>query len=56
MSLDRSLKTAGNLAGKRSVLKRSERIQKLKVTKDFDFSKHPVIGLPKTSAKGGAVS
>lgn len=49
MSLDSSLKTSGNLAGKRSVLKRSERLEVLKDTKNYDTKKKPVIGLPKTN-------
>lgn len=56
MSLDRSLKITGGLAGKRSVLKRPERIEKLKATKDWDPKKNPVVGLPKTDARGGPVS
>jgi len=49
MSLDPSLKVpGGSLSSHRNVLKRAERIQKLKDTKDFDPSKKPVIGLPKT--------
>lgn len=48
MSLDSSLKTAGNLQQHRNVLKRHERIEKLKDTKDFDPEKKPVIGLQKT--------
>jgi len=52
MSLHSSLKTAsGSLVAKRSVLKRHERVQKLKEEKDVDFQKKPVIGLPKTDAK-----
>ena len=37
MSLNRSLKTSGNLSGKRSVMKRAERIEKL--TNDQKFAK-----------------
>lgn len=47
MSLDPSLKTHGTLAGVRSVLKRSERIAKMKIDKKFDDKRSP-IGLPKT--------
>ncbi|MEO1129900.1 MAG: small basic protein [Planctomycetota bacterium] len=50
MSLHSSLKTGGDLVAKRSVMKRHERIEKLKETKDFDTSKKPVIGLPKTKS------
>jgi small basic protein (TIGR04137 family) len=49
MSIDSSLKKAGSLAGHRNVLTRTERIAKLKATKDTDFSKKPVIGLPKVA-------
>ena len=48
MSLDSSLKTAGNLVQHRNVLTRAERIEKLKATKNFDPKKADVIGLPKT--------
>lgn len=51
MSLDRSLKTAGSLAGHRSVLTRAERIAKLKVTHNFDPAQKKVLGLPKTSSR-----
>ncbi len=53
MSLDRSLKTAGNLKQERTVLKRAERIEKLKETKNVDFEKRTALHLPKTDAKGG---
>ncbi|MBL0928120.1 MAG: small basic protein [Phycisphaerales bacterium] len=49
MSLDRSLRTGGNLAQHRNVLKRHERIEKLKAVSNFDESKKPVLGLPKTA-------
>lgn len=52
MSLDSSLKTGGNLVAKRSVLKRHERIERLKELKGFDPKKKPVLGLQKTSVKG----
>jgi small basic protein (TIGR04137 family) len=48
MSLDRSLKTGGKLASKRSVLTREERIVKLTADKKFDLSKSRPLGLPKT--------
>lgn len=51
MSLDRSLKTAGSLAGKRSVLKRAERVEKLKKDKKYDPKKEGVLHLPKTDAR-----
>jgi small basic protein (TIGR04137 family) len=50
MSLDSSLKTrGGSLSQHRSVLSREERIAKLKAVNNFDPSKKPVVGLPKTS-------
>lgn len=48
MSLDRSLKTGGKLASKRSVLSREERIVKLTADKKFDAKKNKPLGLPKT--------
>lgn len=48
MSLDSSLKTGGNLAGKRSVLKRNERLERLKDTKGYDPKEKGALGLPKT--------
>jgi len=51
MSLDSSLKTGGNLVAKRSVLKRHERIEVLKETRDFDPKKEKVVGLPKTKVR-----
>lgn len=54
MSLHSSLRTSGNLASKRSVLNRTERIAKLAATKNYDAEKKPVLGMPKTNAKGGA--
>ncbi|MBZ0172061.1 MAG: small basic protein [Phycisphaerales bacterium] len=48
MSLDRSLKTAGNLKGKRNVMTRAERIEVLKGDKKFDPKKDSVLGLRKT--------
>lgn len=52
MSLHSSLRTSGNLDSKRSVLNRTERIAKLEATKGHDFEKKPVLGMPKTNAKG----
>jgi len=49
MSLDPSLKTAGNLASHRNVLKRHERIERLKDTKDFDPKSEKVLYLQKTA-------
>lgn len=57
MSLDSSLKTGGNLAQHRNVLKRNERIDRLQALSGFDAKKKPVLGLPKTGnrkAKVGA--
>ena len=48
MSLDSSLKTKGKLAGKRNVLTRAERIQKMIDDKKLDPSKDTPLGLPKT--------
>jgi small basic protein (TIGR04137 family) len=48
MSLDRSLKTGGSLASKRSVLKRSERIAKMMTDKKFDPKTGKPLGIPKT--------
>jgi small basic protein (TIGR04137 family) len=48
MSLDRSLKTGGKLAAKRSVLKREERIAKMVEDKTFDMKTGKPTGLPKT--------
>ncbi len=48
MSIDRSLRTAGNLVEHRNVLKRDERIKKLKQTKGFDPEEQKVLHLPKT--------
>lgn len=48
MSIDRSLRTGGGLSTKRSVLKRTERIEKMKKAVGTDFNKRPVLGIPKT--------
>lgn len=48
MSLDRSLKTAGALDAHRNVLRRHERIARLKDTKDFNPDEKKVLHLPKT--------
>ncbi len=48
MSMDRSLKTKGNLTEKRSVMKREERIAKLVADKKMDMAKDAPTGLPKT--------
>lgn len=53
MSLDRSLKTAGNLSAKRSVLTRAERVAKLVADKRFDSKNGKVLGLAKTLAGKG---
>jgi small basic protein (TIGR04137 family) len=48
MSLDSSLKVSGKLAGKRSVMTRTERIAKLITDKKFDPAKNNALNLPKT--------
>ena len=48
MSLDRSLKISASLSGKRSVLTRAERIEKMVAEKKFDANKDKVLGIPKT--------
>lgn len=48
MSLDPSLKVSANLAGKRSVLTRTERIAKMQADKKFDPKKDKVLGIAKT--------
>lgn len=51
MSLDRSLRTQGNLTQHRSVLTRAERIERLKATVGYDPQKKPVLGLQKTNCR-----
>lgn len=48
MSLDSSLKTAGNLTTKRSVLKRHERMERLQDRKKYDPKTQGILGMPKT--------
>ncbi|MFZ4574114.1 MAG: small basic protein [Phycisphaerales bacterium] len=48
MSLDRSLKIAASLSGKRSVMTRAERIEKMSAEKKFDPKKDKALGIPKT--------
>lgn len=48
MSLDRSLKTQGNLESVRSVLTRAERIAKMSKDKKFDPKKDSPLNLRKT--------
>lgn len=48
MSLDRSLKISASLSGKRSVLTRAERIQKLLDDKRYDVTKDKALGIAKT--------
>ena len=50
MSIDRSLKTAGNLARHRNVLTRAERITKLKDLDRWDEDKS-AFGLPKVAKR-----
>ncbi len=47
MSIDPSLKTAGNLSRHRNVLTRTERIAKLAGLGQFDSQESDPIGLPK---------
>jgi len=47
MSRDPSLKTSGNLAGKRNVMTRAERIEALKKDKKFDPKQDSALGLRK---------
>jgi len=47
MSIDRSLKTAGNLTRHRNVLNRAERIERLAAKKSFDKATGDPLGLPK---------
>ncbi|MCC6682412.1 MAG: small basic protein [Phycisphaeraceae bacterium] len=49
MSIDRSLKTAGNLARHRNVLSRAERIERLAHRKSFDRVAGDPLGLPKVA-------
>jgi small basic protein (TIGR04137 family) len=49
MSLDRSLRTGGNLSQHRNVLKRNERIDRLKETTGYSPDKKSVLGLQKTA-------
>lgn len=51
MSIDRSLKTAGNLTTKRSVMKRDERLAALKDEKRHDGGDKGALGLPKTKVR-----
>jgi len=53
MSIDSSLKASNSLSGHRNVLTRAERVEKLKDAKGTDFSKKPVIGLPKVGNRAG---
>jgi len=47
MSIDRSLKTAGNLSRHRNVLTRDERIAELTGKGEFDAKSGDPLGLPK---------
>ena len=49
MSIDRSLKTAGNLSKHRNVLTRAERIEKLLSDEKFSMDEGNPIGLPKVA-------
>jgi small basic protein (TIGR04137 family) len=45
--MDRTLKSHGGLAGRRSVLTRAERIERLTEEGEFDMDKDSPLGLPK---------
>ena len=47
MTLDRSLKNRGGMSGRRSVLTRTERIQKMMEEGNFDPETDKPTGLPK---------
>ncbi len=51
MSLDRSLRTKGSLAGKRSVLTRAERVAKMAADKKIDTKNDGALGLRKTISR-----
>ena len=55
MSLDRTLKTHGGLAKKRSVLTRAERIARLVDEGKFDPEKDSPMGLPKLKVRHSKV-
>jgi len=48
MSVSRSLKMTTSMAGKRSVMTRAERVQKMINDKKFDPKKDKALGIPKT--------
>lgn len=53
MSIDNSLKKRGGLRGRRSVLTRAERIEKMKEAGKFEAEKTSPIGLPKCRVEKG---
>lgn len=55
MSLDTSLKTQGNLTAHRNVLKRHERIERLREKGDFDPKRDTAIHLPKVANRKAAI-
>ncbi len=55
MSIDRSLRTSGNLVGHRNVLSRAERIEKLTSQGRFDPDKNEPTGLPKVVSRKATV-
>ncbi len=55
MTMDRTLKIHGSLAGARSVLTRAERIERLIEDGKFDPEKDSPFGLPKTKVKHSKV-
>jgi len=55
MSLNSSLKTAGNLTQHRNVLKRHERIERLTEAGKFNAEKDNAMGLPKVGNRKAAI-
>lgn len=53
MSLDSSLKSKSMLTGKRSVMRREERVAKMISDKKLDPKKDRVLGIPKTLVPKG---
>lgn len=51
MTMDRTLKTSGGLTGRRSVLTRAERIERMIEEGDFNPKKDSPFGLPKLRVK-----
>ncbi len=51
MTMDRTLKRHGGLAGQRSVLTRAERIARMTEEGKFDPEENSALGLPKTKVR-----